>query len=99
MTSLNQKLNPAHFMAMSPMMAAIVGYIIGETYTKPAMASLVITSDGFVIAMHVGEIGDNNLLGSESDLRRNWHNLLDAADLTEDERDEAFRLFNLKVPA
>jgi hypothetical protein len=97
MTSLNQKLNPARFTAMSPMMAAIVGYIIGEAYTKPAMASLVITSDGFVLAMHEGDISYDAFIGSEFSLRQNWHNLLAAAGLTGEERDEAFRLFSLKL--
>jgi hypothetical protein len=99
MTNLREKLNPARFTAMSGVMAAVVGHFIGEKFTEPHIESIVITSDGFVLAMHEGEIGYNHFVGSASNLKLNWHNLLDAADLTDHERDEAFRLFNLKVPA
>jgi hypothetical protein len=34
---------------------------------------------------------------SLDDLRNNWNRLMDAADLTADERAEAVRLFNAKV--
>jgi hypothetical protein len=80
-------------------MAACVGFILGEPFTEPQIASIVITSDGFVLAMHEGEFGYNHFVGSASNLKVNWLNLLDAAGLTRGERDEAFRLFNLKVPA
>jgi hypothetical protein len=99
MINLREKLNPARFTAMSPRMAACVGFLIEENFTEPAIVSLVVTSDGFVLAMHEGDIGYNAFIGSESDLKRNWENLLEAADLTGEERDEAFRLFHLKVPA
>jgi len=50
---------------------------------------LVVTSDGFVLIEHVGEVGANNFMGGESDLLRNWNSLLDAAGLTPEERIEA----------
>jgi hypothetical protein len=50
---------------------------------------LVVTSDGFVLIEHVGEVGANNFMGGESDLLRNWSNLLDAAGVTPEERIEA----------
>jgi hypothetical protein len=43
---------------------------------------LVIISDGFVLAEHVGEVGANDFIGEESDLFRNWNALLDAAGLS-----------------
>ena len=99
MISLTEKLNPARFTAMSGAMAAAVGCILGERLTEPHIASILVTSDGFALAMHVGEIGYNHLVGWETDLKRNWVNLLDAADLTKDEREEASRLYDLRVCA
>jgi len=84
-----EELHPGRFEGMSSKMAAIVGYISDETYTDPAINELVITSDGFVLLEHVGDVGANNFFGEESDLLRNWNNLLDAAGLTPEERTQA----------
>src|ERR1035437_136840 len=46
-------------------------------------------SDGFVLLEHVGDVGTNDMIGGESDLLRNWNDLLDAAGLTPEERTEA----------
>jgi Flp pilus assembly CpaF family ATPase len=83
-----EKLHPRRFVGMSGKMAAIVGYLCEERYTDPAINELVVTSDGFVLVEHVGEVGTNNMIGDESDLLRNWSNLLDGAGLTLDERTE-----------
>ena len=74
---------------MSSKMAAIVGYISDDTYTNPAINELVVTTDGFVLLEHVGDVGTNDMIGCESDLLRNWNDLLDAAGLTSEERTEA----------
>ena len=87
---LKVKLNPARFSAMSPKMAAIVGYIVGEAWTSPAMHSLCVTSDGFVIS------GDK-FLGAKSDLVNNWNSLLTAAELAMDEKIAADSLFTQQV--
>jgi hypothetical protein len=84
-----EKLHPGRFVGMSGKMAAIVGYISDEMYTNPAINELVVTSDGFVLAEHVGEVGANDMIGGESDLVRNWNKLLDIAGLTSEERTEA----------
>jgi len=89
MPSWKEKLHPSRFEGMSPKMAAIVGYVCDEQFTDPAINELVITSDGFVLAEHVGEVGANTMMSEESDLLRNWRNLLDAAGLTPEERSEA----------
>jgi len=52
-------------------MAAIVGYILGERFAGPAISELVVTSDGFVLALAEGEVGANDLIGEEADLNRN----------------------------
>jgi len=74
---------------MSNKMAAIVGYILDEALTSPAINELIVTSDGFVLAELIGDIGANEFMGEESDLLGNWNNLLDAAGLTQEERTEA----------
>ena len=90
MPTWKQKLQPERFRRMSPKMAAIVGYISDEAaFTEPAINDLIVTSDGFVLAEHVGEIGANTIIGLEADLVRNWRNLLDCAGLTPEERQEA----------
>ena len=38
MDPLLTKLRPSRFPGMSPFMAAIVGYVLGESYTEPGIA-------------------------------------------------------------
>jgi len=89
---LVEKLRPDRFSAMSGKMAAIVGYILEEHFSDPAISELVVTSDGFVLAQHEGEIGANEMIGEEADLNRNPLTLIEAAGLTEDEVREFGRL-------
>lgn len=56
---LAEKLHPDRFTEMSPRMAAVVGYILQERFTEPAIAELVVTSDGFVLARMEGEVGNS----------------------------------------
>jgi hypothetical protein len=86
MCELAKLLNPNRFSAMSGKMAAIVGCIIGEPFTSPYLAELVVTSDGFVMGRASDDCGCNQWIGSETELRRNWLNLLDAAGLTDEQR-------------
>lgn len=89
---LADKLNPARFTAMSGKMAAIVGFILGETWTSPRIWSLSITSDGFLLAN-----GANEFIGSADDLADNIARLMDAADLDPSERAEFSRLYRSRV--
>ena len=93
--TVQQKLNPRRFPGMSPKMAAIVGFVVGKKYTKQAIGSMYVTSDGFVIARPSveGGIGHEIFIGTLSDLEDNWERLLDAADLSIQERAIAERLF------
>lgn len=90
--SLQKKLHPGRFSAMSPKMAAIVGFIVGCTWTKPNIVSLTITSDGFLLTDY-----GNQLIGTASDLERNWSKLLEVADLTAEEEELASELFREKI--
>jgi Zn-dependent peptidase ImmA (M78 family)/transcriptional regulator with XRE-family HTH domain len=84
--ALIRKLDPSRFPNMSDRMAAVVGYILEQPFTEPAIAEMTVTSDGFVLAAREGDTGANELLGSRRDLDRNLVGLLNATlDLTEDE--------------
>jgi hypothetical protein len=87
--TLAKKLHPSRFTSMSGKMAAIVGYILNQIWTSPAIIELMVTSDGHLLATHEGDCGCNDYLGFASDLEANWERLLDAAGLTRDERHEA----------
>ena len=50
MPTLADKLHPNRFPGMSGRMAAIVGYILGEEWSRPRIAELVVTSDGWLLA-------------------------------------------------
>ncbi|NOT00468.1 MAG: hypothetical protein HOP29_07550 [Phycisphaerales bacterium] len=97
MTTLAQKLHPDRFTEMSPFMAAIVGYVLGETLTDPAIAEITVSeSEDLVYVRKAGGVGFSGVQ-SLTDLRNNWNHLLDAAGLTPDERREAMRLFMARV--
>ena len=101
MESLKKKLNPARFPGMSPFMAAITGYVLGESFTDPEIAELTVSeAENLVYVRKVGGVGFDGMQSLE-DLRNNWNRLIDVAGLTAEERREAVRLFNtrvLKVP-
>ena len=88
--TLASKLHPERFTDMSGKMAAIVGHILGESWTEPAIAALSVTSDGFVTT-------ESEFMGEAADLDRNLLNLLVAAELTPDERAEFERLYRERV--
>ena len=96
-SSLAKKLNPNRFSAMSDKMAAIVAYILSENWTDPAISDMAITSDGFLLAQHEGDIGLNDFMGAASDLERNCRNLIAAAELTPDEQAEWQRLYKSSI--
>jgi hypothetical protein len=97
MPTLIDKLHPSRFTGMSGRMTAIVGYILGETWTKPSIVELHITSDGHVLAGNKGDCGCNDYIGLATDLERNWLALLAAAGLTDDEQAEAKQRYRQAV--
>ena len=95
--TLTAKLHPSRFSAMSPKMASIVAYIVGQEWVKPQINCLMVTSDCFVMGQVKGDIGMNHFIGAESDLARNWDELLKCAGLGPDEYTLAEKLFSEKV--
>ncbi|HET6247633.1 MAG TPA: hypothetical protein VFE47_08055 [Tepidisphaeraceae bacterium] len=97
MKELSAKLNPRRFPGMSPLMAAVVGYVMGESFTDSEIAEITVSeAEGIVNFRKAGAVGFDGLQ-SLDDLRNNWNRLLDAAGLTPDERRDAVRLFVEKV--
>src|SRR5688572_31127886 len=97
MSSLTEKLNPRRFPGMSPMMAAIVGYVLGESYTNPEIVEITVSeNENLVYIRKAGAVGFDGLQSLE-DMRANWNRLLDVAGLTPEERKQAVELFRLKV--
>ena len=95
--SLKKKLNPSRFPGMSPFMAAVVGYVLGESFTDPEIAELTVSeTENLVYVRQAGAVGFDGLQSLE-DLRNNWNRLMDVAGLTPDERQEAVRLFSKKI--
>jgi hypothetical protein len=94
--SVAAKVHPQRFPNMSGKMAAILGHLLNQTWTDPAMVELVITSDGFLLGRHEGEITCKRLLGAESALRDNLKTLIQIADvgLTGEEKEYLMKLFS-----
>jgi hypothetical protein len=80
-----EKLHPIRFPRMSAKFAAVLGAMLGQAWTEPALVELVITSDGFLLGRHEGEPTCKEFLGPESWLKENLAKLLDTpgVDLTE----------------
>jgi len=97
MSELKNKLRPSRFAGMSPFMAAIVGYVFGESFTNPEIAEIAVSeTENIVYVRQACAVGFDGVQSLE-DLRNNWNRLLDAAGLTPDERQEAVELFNSRI--
>ncbi|MFZ5452447.1 MAG: hypothetical protein ACOZF2_11355 [Thermodesulfobacteriota bacterium] len=84
-----EKLHPHRFPRMSAKFAAVLGAMLGQTWTEPGLVELVITSDGFLLGRHEGEPTCKEFLGTESWLKENLAKLLgtQGVDLTEQEKE------------
>src|SRR5438105_1332629 len=79
---LRKKLHPSRFPGMSPFMAAIIGYVLGESFADPDIAELTVSeNENLVYIRKAGAVGFDGMESLE-DLRRNWNRLLDVAGLT-----------------
>jgi hypothetical protein len=94
---LTTKLHPRRFPNMSPMMMAILGYVLDEHYTTPEIEEMAVSeNENRVYIRKAGDVGFNRIESLE-DMRNNWNRLLDVAGLTPEERRAAVQLFNSKV--
>lgn len=76
--SLVTKLHPARYSDMSPKMAAILSGVLGTDWATPVLHHMPITSDGHLMT-------SRGHFGSAVDLERNVYNLIQVAELTDEE--------------
>ncbi len=89
---LVQKLNPSRFPGMPPFTAAVVGFILGESFTNPEIAGITVCeNENPVYIRQVGAVGFDGV-ESLQDLRSNCNRLPDVAGLTPEERREGRRI-------
>lgn len=82
---------------MSAFMAAVVGYVVEESFTDPEIAEITVSErENLVYIRQQGAVGFNGIESLE-DLRHNWNRLLDVAGLTAEQRGRAVQLFNSRV--
>ena len=97
MESLKAKLNPRRFPGMSPFMAAVVGFVLEESFTEPEIAEISVSEHEGLVYIRKADAAGFDGIESLKDMRDNWNRLLDAAGLTAQERTEAVRLFNARI--
>lgn len=97
MSALGEKLHPRRFTEMSPFMAAIVAYVLGESWTEPAIAEVTVSEAEDLVYVRKADSAGFDGLQSLTDLRNNWNRLIDAAELTPEERSEAVALFRRRI--
>ena len=64
---------------------AILGCLLGEEWTTPRLAEMVITPDGHLLGRCEGEASFKVFLGASQDLLRNVHGVAPVAELDGDE--------------
>lgn len=64
---------------------AILGCLLGEDWTTPRLAEMVVTPDGHVLGRPAGEPSFKAFLGASEDLVRNVHGVAPVAGLDGDE--------------
>jgi hypothetical protein len=77
-----RKLRPVE---VSDRFQAILGCLLGEDWTTPRLAEMVITPDGHLLGRCDGESAFQALLGEAQDLVRNIHGVARVAELDGDE--------------
>jgi hypothetical protein len=64
---------------------AILGCLLGEDWTTPRLAEMVITPDGHLLGRCDGEAAFKAFLGASADLLKNIHGAAEVAELDGDE--------------
>lgn len=64
---------------------AILGCLLGEDWTTPRLAEMVVTPDGHLLGRCEGEASFGAFLGASEDLLRNIHGVAPVAELDGDE--------------
>lgn len=96
-TELSVKLHPDRFSNMSGKMAGILGFVLGESWSKPKIAELHVTADGFLLARDSHDVGCNSFIGSISDWDANLSRLFSVAEVTPEEEKDFSDMWSAKV--
>jgi hypothetical protein len=96
MSTLADKLNP-DVVKCSGRFTAMLGFILRERWTDPAIVDMVITSDGFLLLGSETDPMDNEFVGHESDLWRNLRDVARTAGLTARETTRLLTLAQARV--
>jgi hypothetical protein len=70
---------------VSDLFQAILGCLLGEYWTTPRLAEMVITPDGHLLGRCDDEVAFKAFLGASEDLIRNIHGVASVAELDGDE--------------
>jgi hypothetical protein len=86
MTTVDPIIKKIQAVEVSPKFMAILDCLLGvERRTTPALTDIIITANGLILGQAQGDLGHNQVLGEEEDLRRNIRGVAKAADLNEAE--------------
>ena len=96
LTELAGKFHPNRTACSGKLTAILARLLGGYRWTAPAIIELCLTSDT-VLAVQEGDIGANDIIGSTSDFTRNLRGIVDAAEVTPDERIRLAVLFSANV--
>lgn len=97
LNDLVRKLNPSRFPGLSPLLAALIGFVLGAEFLPPRIVAVEITASGTVLAQVDGDAVERHVLGRYSDVLRSWLRLISRAGLTPREFVEVHYLFAEKV--
>ena len=85
--SIALKLNPGRFPNVSGKMFACLGAFLNQHWSNPRIASIVVTSDGFLMGRDSGDIGFNEFIGTYDSFQSNLWGMVDSAgDVSDEEK-------------
>ena len=81
---LVRKLSPERLPGMPPTLVELTGFILGARFCRPYITAVVVvvTDSGIVLARANGDTVARHVLGSYSDVLRNWMRLISTAGLS-----------------
>jgi len=71
--------------SVSPFFKAILGWMVGEKWTSPAIEDIAVTVDGYFTIKEEGHLGFDRFGGNVGDLVRNVQGVAEVAELDERE--------------
>ena len=96
LNDLIRKLNPRRFPGMSPILSALIGFVLGADFFGPNIAAVTVTQSGTVVARINGDTS-TRVLGNYPDLLRSWMRLISRVGLSQREFLEVQYLFAERV--